>query len=109
LNRTLKAVKENHYKNTLTLNKSNPKNLWQIINELSDTKTKKKNFPVELDTHDGIIKDPQKICNEMNNFFVNIGKNLANSIKAPSTVKPLLVESVIVWIYTRWTKAPKLV
>jgi len=71
------------------LNKINPKNLWQIINELSDTKTKKKNFPIELETHDGVITDPHKICNEMNNFFVHIGKNIADSIKAPPSIKPL--------------------
>jgi len=60
LNKTLKAAKENNYKNTLTLNKSNLKSLWQIINDLYATKTKKKNFSIELETRDGLMKDPQK-------------------------------------------------
>ena len=42
---------------------------------------------MELISDEEILQDPQSICEIMNNFFVNVGKNLADKIQ-PATNKP---------------------
>ena len=43
-------------------------------------KTKSDNLPKMLKTETGIIHDQKQIAHEFNNFFTNIGQNLANKI-----------------------------
>ena len=65
----------------ITANKTNHINLWKVINEIESFKTKTKPILNELKTNNGLTKDPEIICNTLNNFFINGGKNLANSIE----------------------------
>ena len=43
---------------------------------LAFIKKKKKVISLELISDDEIVQDPLSICEIMNNFFVNVGKNL---------------------------------
>jgi len=43
-------------------------------------KSKKGNGIREIKVNDSVIKDPVKICNKFNEFFVAIGSNLAKNI-----------------------------
>ena len=81
LNRTIKSAKETYYRRTFQANKNNSAKVWNLINDIVNLKPKKKNFPTELETHDGITQDPQQICNKLNDFFVNVGKNLADTFQ----------------------------
>ena len=49
--------------------------------------SKRKKNPSKLISDDEIVPDPQSICEIMNNFFVNVGKNLADKIQ-PVTNEP---------------------
>ena len=66
----------------ITKNKTNQTNLWKVINEIGSSKMKTKPILNELKTNNGLTKEPEIICNTtLNNFFINVGKNLANSIE----------------------------
>ena len=69
----------------ITENKTNQTNLWKVISEIGSFKTK----PIlnKLKTNNGLTTDPEIICNTLNNFLINVGKNLANSIEQV-VVKP---------------------
>ena len=45
------------------------------------SKRKKKVIPSEPISDDKIVQDPQSMCEIMNNFFVYVGKNLADKIQ----------------------------
>ena len=62
-------------------NQTNQDNLREVINEIGTFKIKPKPIPNELKTNIGLTKDPKIICDTLNNFFINIDKNLANSIE----------------------------
>ena len=68
LNRTIKAAKQNHYKEAVAENKNNSSDLSKIINEIANFKSKKKTIPTELDTVNGTSRNPQVICEELNTF-----------------------------------------
>ena len=65
----------------ITENKTNQTNSWKVINESGNFKTKTKPILNELKTNNGLTKDPEIICNSLYNFFINVGKNLDNSIE----------------------------
>ena len=65
----------------ITENKTNQTNSWKVINESRSFKTKTKPILNELKTNNELTKDPEIICNSLNNFFINVGKNLDNSIE----------------------------
>ena len=59
-----------------------------MANCLAELKSKTKTLTTELKTRDkGLLKDQEAICNEFNQFFANIGKNLFELI--PSATKHL--------------------
>ena len=88
LSRIIKAAKENHYKEAVAENKNNSLDLWKIKNEIANFKSKQKTIPTELHTVNGVSRDPQVICEELNTFFVNIWKNLADNIEPPLNPRP---------------------
>ena len=56
---------------------------WNEVNELFDHKSIKSPLPLKLKTiaGDTVVEDPQVISEEFNNFFANIGKEMAGSIQ----------------------------
>ena len=67
-----------YYSNKLAQNKGDLNKVWKTINDL--IKNKKKNHP-ETITKNGIeIKDPIEIAQTFNEYFTNIGPELASSI-----------------------------
>ena len=85
LNRVIKSAEESYYWDSFPQNKNDLEKLWKVSNELAFIK--KKVIPSELISDDKIVQDPQSICEIMNNFFANVGKNLADKIQ-PVTNKP---------------------
>ena len=63
----------------ITENKTNQTNLWKVIYEIGSFKIKAKPILNEVKTNNGLTKDPEIIYDTLNNFFINVGKNLANS------------------------------
>ena len=75
----LRLAEKNYFSNKLLEAKNNLSQTWQIINNITNRTTSKKSVDQILD--DGsIIDDPHTMAEKFNNFFVNIGSNLAKQI-----------------------------
>ena len=86
LNRVIKTAKQNYYNEAIEINKNNQDQIWEIVKCLAQLKSKAKTLPKELKIEDkGLLNDQEAICNEFNQFFANIGKNLSELI-------PLVIE-----------------
>ena len=81
LKRIINTTKKHYYMKVITENKTNQTNLWKVINESRSFKTKTKPILNELKTNNELTKDPKIISNSLNNFFINVGKNLDNSME----------------------------
>ena len=83
LNHIIKIAKKLYYEEQLIKHKQNSKLMWKTLNKLlnkptNNTKTTKKFVESNLKT---IIEDPEEIANKFNDYFINIGPNLAKKIK----------------------------
>ena len=68
-----------HYSNKLEINKSDHTKSWKVIREITGMNTNKpKHYSFSIKAC--IVTDKQKIANEFNNLFVNIGPHLAANI-----------------------------
>ena len=75
----IRLSRKEYYSNKLERNKGNINNIWQTINELVK---KKKNSQADFINKNGIeVKDPSEIARIFNDYFTNIGPELASSIK----------------------------
>ena len=79
LKRVLKQAERQYYGDKLLENKSNLKNMWDILKEIIG---KKKNLtkPEKFKVGNQEVTDKKVIANGFNNFFVNIGKTLSKHI-----------------------------
>ena len=59
------------------------KNTWKLLNEVMKRKRKQRNFISHFNYNDKEIYDKQEIAYGFNDFFVNIGPELANKIVIP--------------------------
>ena len=59
------------------------KNIWKLLNEVINRKMKQRNFISHFNYNNNEIYDKQEIANGFNDFFVNIGPELANKIVIP--------------------------
>ena len=79
LNHILRAAERKHYHDLIIQHKSNVKKTWSVIKNVIN---KNKSRPIcDKFKHNGeIINDRKDIADHFNNFFVNVGTNLANKI-----------------------------
>ena len=79
VNQNIFRAKESYFKDILFANKNNPKKTWNIINELT-SKNQKSSYIEEIKFDGNSIHDSGNIANTFNEYFSNIGPNLANEI-----------------------------
>ena len=79
VNIKLRNAKQNYYSTKIAGQKCNPKEAWKTINNLLGKKTKQ-TIVNELDMNKNILQDPQEIVEGFNEYFSNIGPNLASNI-----------------------------
>ena len=85
-----KAQNEYYYQK-IQKGKDTLKALWDIAGTILNPKKSRKNTVIEsLKINSKIIHDKQEICNTINDFFSNIGKNLADNIEAKTDYKTYL-------------------
>ena len=82
LNHVIRLSKKNYYEQELIKYKHDSKMMWKTLNELINRKTKKKEISNEfIDSNStNSIINPKEIANKFNNYFINIGPNLAKEI-----------------------------
>lgn len=70
-----------HYQNEILQANSNTKSTWRIINEIIDNNNKPKiSIALLYNNDDKIVEDKFEICNILNNYFTNVGKNISKNI-----------------------------
>ena len=80
LNMLIRKSKRMYFFKKFEKSKNNMKQTWKDINILIG-KNKKTSSQCKFQGDNGMITDPQQISNRFNNFFVNVGPNLASEIK----------------------------
>lgn len=77
---SIRKAKKNYFENKFT--NVNSKNIWKTINFAMHNKSENKTNEIKtLIKENNKITDPHEICEEFNNFFVNVGQDLANKIQ----------------------------
>ena len=66
-----------YYSNKLNELKGNLRLTWKLINEIINKKKSRSELPSNFLKEDNLISDPLEIANYFNEYFVNIGPNLA--------------------------------
>lgn len=89
LNRTITLAKKEYFQQKVMKNKTNPSKLWQTIKELVNIKKTTEKSIIHLRNDENkLITDNQQVCDKLNDFFVNIGPKMANSIPILTNKKP---------------------
>ena len=79
--KTKKRSKVNYYAKLLEKNKGNPQKTWSVIRDLiGKNKNKKNNLPQKLIIEGKLIYQKEVIIEKLNNFFLDVGPNLAAKI-----------------------------
>ena len=78
----IRFAKKNFFIDKFQEIKGDIRQTWKIINNVLRPKTNKKvNLVNEIITNDVVYRDPNNICKLFNDFFVNIGRDLAESVE----------------------------
>ena len=86
LNRTIEKAKQKYYNELIIENKSNSGKIWKIVNELVDSKPSQQVGINQLNTKTGeVITNPAAISENLNAYFANIGKKMAETISEVDT------------------------
>ena len=80
-----KISRKNYFRDEMTKNKSNPKEMWQTLKQILLTNAKQTKFcnpPTKLCkfSNNMFLENPKDIAESFNTYFVNIGKYLADKI-----------------------------
>ena len=79
LNKLLLDAERTHYNDLLNENKNNMKKSWRILKEIINKKKDSKSCS-RFQMNGSYTTDKFKIANGFNNFFINVGPNLASKI-----------------------------
>ena len=81
LHQSIQEAKRTYYLTTFERFKHDIKQTWTIINDT--LQHKKKNSLPSVFSHKGkVLKESNKIANDFNQYFIDIGPSLANQINA---------------------------
>ena len=81
LKKIIAAAKRTHYANLFDEFKSDARKTWDTIRQIIDNNRNKFEFPKCFHINRLRVTNNKDIANKFNEFFVNIGSKLANSIK----------------------------
>lgn len=84
-NNLIKKVKRDYYHNIILENKNNIKTVWEIVNESLNEKRSSKKIIIKQNNVD-LVND-KDISENFNNFFINVGENMANKIQVDKLLK----------------------
>ena len=81
LKKAIREAKTIYYNNEFDKNKNNIRRVWGTINEIISKKNKKESCIKTIIKDGKRIRDPKKIVETFNNFFINIGPNLTKNME----------------------------
>ena len=80
LNHLLKLSKKQYYSNYFLKNIKDSKKIWNGIKQIIHFKPPTSHRTIKIITNNNVVTDRHMIAEMFNNFFANIGKDLACSI-----------------------------
>ena len=82
LNHLIRIAKKNYYSKRFSQAQNDIKSTWNTINELLGKKKSSNALPKSfLNDNNDEVSDPKLIANHFNDFFINVGPNLAKKFK----------------------------
>ena len=79
MEKKLFRAKNEYFKKLIVEAKTNSRQIWTQINRITCRKKTKSRYPEKIKISEGTFTtEPQKIANILNDFFVNIGPELAS-------------------------------
>jgi hypothetical protein len=98
LSKLLKITKAVYYKQKIAENSGNSREFWKLVNEISGAKPSVDSFPIQY-FRDASSPDSSNsvmdVANKFNQFFSNVGNNLANVIKQSNRVTGRSIDRVM--------------
>ena len=86
LNKAIVGAKQLHYKKILADEKQNIGKVYDIVNQICKLKNKENLVPKNIIQSNGkLTSEPLEIAQTLNQYFVNIGCNMAKNIPEPSS------------------------
>ena len=79
----LRIAEKNYYGTLLEKQKTNVKETWKILNNAINKSYNKPTYPKCFIKNNKLISNKKNIANGFNNFFTNVGPNLAKNISLP--------------------------
>jgi len=76
----IRAAEKAYYANRFESLKGNMKETWNLINNLITNNTVGKQVVKEILSNGQIVNQPKDIANKFNEYFINVGPNLASKI-----------------------------
>jgi len=83
LRRNIREAKSLYYNQLFDKFKNDIRNTWITIKEIINKTSSKSSFPDSFIFNDVAVSDPQQIADNFNDYFSNIGPNLASKIIPP--------------------------
>ena len=106
----IRYAKKKYYENYFEFNKTHLQKLWEGIKQLGSFKSMKDNHPKTIDLNGQILNDSQSISNAFNNFFINVGPNIANKIPStPDTFEKYMESRLLQSFYLKPTDSNEVV
>ncbi|MES9905540.1 MAG: reverse transcriptase family protein, partial [Sedimenticola sp.] len=89
----IESAKKTYYTKHINDNKSNPKDLWSNLNNLSG-KTKTNQTQFISDEHGNLITDPFKTANAFNDFFVSVFQSFDSDASSENPYSEILEKHI---------------
>jgi hypothetical protein len=92
-NKLIRISKKIYWHERFESSKSDIKSIWNNINTLLNRTKNKVSFPTYFINGNTSVKSPEKIASCFNEYFINVGPNLANNLPN-SNINPLSLPNV---------------
>ena len=80
----LRKIEKQYYNQLLIEQKGNVKNIWKILNTIIRKPKNSHNYPDAFVDKGNFITDKNEMVNKFNEYFVDVGIELANNIAPPN-------------------------
>jgi hypothetical protein len=84
LNKIIKLSKKTYWNDLLAGHQNDVKTTWKCINQIMGKSKQKFNFPESLHLNNKTFSSPQAIATGFNDFYTNIGPDLARKLPPPN-------------------------
>jgi potassium voltage-gated channel Eag-related subfamily H protein 8 len=86
LKKNIKLAKKSYFESCFSKYRNDMRNTWSTIKDVLNKQKETNTPPKEFYLEDTIISNPKDIANAFNNYFINIGPQLATNIVQPDNI-----------------------